>query len=341
MQLSLGQLAQLVGGTLEGPAERMVSGIKGIQEAGPSDVTFLANLKYAPALAQTRAGVVLVSREQPTPDGLAVIRVDNPYLAYAKLLTEATRRPYVPLGVHPRAVVEDSARVGQDCSVHALAYVGPEVELGRRVVVHPGVYLGAGVRVGDDTVLHPNVVVYQGCVIGQRCVIHAGTVIGSDGYGFVPDGRRHFKIPQVGIVQIDDDVELGAANTVDRAATGRTWIQSGVKTDNMVHIAHNCVIGANSLLVAQVGISGSTTLGQNVVLGGQVGVAGHLKVGDGVMVGGGSGVAQDLEPGAVVSGYPVMPHRLWLRTRGLVKRLPDLFKRVKDLEARLDPAGKE
>jgi UDP-3-O-[3-hydroxymyristoyl] glucosamine N-acyltransferase len=341
MQLSLGQLAQLVGGVLEGPAERMVSGIKGINEAGPSDVTFLANLKYAPALAQTRAGVVLVSQEQPVPAGLAVIRVKNPYLAYAQLLTEATRRPYVPLGVHPRAVVEDSARLGEGCSVHALAYVGPEVELGQRVVLHPGVYLGAGARVGDDTVLHPNVVVYQGCLIGRRCIIHAGTVIGSDGYGFVPDGQRHFKIPQVGIVQIDDDVELGASNTVDRAATGRTWIQSGVKTDNMVHIAHNCVIGANSLLVAQVGISGSTTLGQSVVLGGQVGVAGHLKLGDGVMVGGGSGVAQDLEPGAVVSGYPVMPHRLWLRTRGLVKRLPELFKRVKDLESRLESAGKD
>ncbi|RJX36376.1 MAG: UDP-3-O-(3-hydroxymyristoyl)glucosamine N-acyltransferase [Desulfarculus sp.] len=341
MQLSLGQLAQLVGGALEGPAERMVSGIKGINEADPSDVTFLANPKYAPALAQTRAGVVLVSQEQLVPAGLAVIRVKNPYLAYAQLLTEATRRPYQPLGVHPRAVVEDSARLGADCSVHALAYVGPEVELGPRVVLHPGVYLGAGVRVGEDTVLHPNVVVYHGCLIGRRCIIHAGTVIGSDGYGFVPDGRRHFKIPQVGIVQIDDDVELGASNTVDRAATGRTWIQSGVKTDNMVHIAHNCVIGANSLLVAQVGISGSTTLGQNVVLGGQVGVAGHLKLGEGAMVGGGSGVAQDLEPGAVVSGYPVMPHRLWLRTRGLVKRLPELFKRVKDLEARLGQERKD
>lgn len=335
MELSLAQLAQLVGGHLAGPAEHKVSGIKGINEAGPDDVTFLANPKYAPALAQCQAGVVLVSREQKVPEGLSVIRVDNPYLAYAQLLTEATRSPYEPLGVHPRAVVEDSAEIGADCSVHALAYVGADAVLGKRVVLHPGVFVGEGAQVGDDSVLHANTVLYHGCIVGKRCIIHAGSVIGADGYGFVPDGERHFKIPQVGIVQIEDDVELGAGNTIDRAATGRTWVKNGVKTDDQVHIAHGCTIGENSLLVAQVGISGSATLGKNVVLGGKVGVAGHLRVGDGAMVGGGSGVAQSVKAGEVVSGYPVMPHRLWLRTRGLVKRLPELFKRVKRLEERL------
>ncbi len=335
MELSLGQLAQLVGGSLEGPAERTVSGVKGIEQAGPGDLTFLANPKYAPALEQCRAGVVLVSRGQKTPPGLAVIRVDNPYLAYARVLTEVTARPYEPLGVHPRAVVDPTARVGGDCSIHALAYVGPGVELADRVVLHPGVCLGEGVKVGEDTVIHPNVVVYPGCLIGRRCIIHAGTVIGADGYGFVFDGQGHYKIPQIGIVQIDDEVEIGAGNTIDRAANGRTWIQRGVKTDDQVHIAHGCTIGENSLLVAQVGISGSTKLGKGVVLGGQVGVAGHITIGDGSQVGGGSGVAKSLEPGSMVSGYPVMPHRLWLRTRGLVKRLPELFKRVKKLEERL------
>ncbi|MCB2226293.1 MAG: UDP-3-O-(3-hydroxymyristoyl)glucosamine N-acyltransferase [Desulfarculaceae bacterium] len=336
MELSLGQVAQLVGGELEGPAERTVSGIAGIEQAGPSDLTFLANPKYAPALESCKAGVVLVSREQKAPPEVALIRVDNPYLAYAQLLTEATRKPYVALGVHPQAVVDPNAQVGPDCSVHALAVLGPGVKLGARVVIHPHVYLGAGVQVGDDTVIHPNVTVYEGCQIGSKCIIHSGTVIGADGYGFVFDGQGHFKIPQVGIVRIDDEVEIGAGNTIDRSANGVTWIKRGVKTDDQVHIAHSCVIGENSLLVAQVGISGSAKLGKGVVLGGKVGVAGHLTIGDGVMVGGGSGVAQDVKAGEIVSGYPVMPHKLWLRTRSLVKKLPELFKRVKQLEQRLE-----
>ncbi|MCF8031768.1 MAG: UDP-3-O-(3-hydroxymyristoyl)glucosamine N-acyltransferase [Desulfarculaceae bacterium] len=335
MEFSLGQVAQLVGGDLQGPAERTVSGIQGIEQAGPSDLTFLANPKYAPALESCRAGVVLVGRAQKTPPELAVIRVDNPYLAYAKLLTAAFTPPYEPLGVDSRAVVHPSARIGPDCSVHPLAVVGAEAKLGSRVVIHSGAVLGRGVSVGDDTVIHPNVVIYDGCVIGSRCIIHGGSVIGADGYGFVFDGSGHYKIPQVGIVQIDDEVEIGAGNTIDRAANGRTWIQRGVKTDDQVHIAHGCTIGENSLLVAQVGISGSSKLGKGVVLGGKVGVAGHIEIGDGVQVGGGSGVAQSIEPGQIVSGYPVMPHRLWLRTRSLVKKLPELFKRVKQLEQRL------
>ncbi len=335
MELTLQELARLVGGELEGPPERMVSGLKGIEEAGPSEVAFLANPKYAKALPRCRAGVVLVRRDQQVPQGLAVIRVDDPYLAYAKLLTKAVSKPYQPLGVHPRAVVEQGAEIGREVTIHALAYVGPGAKIGDRVILHPGVYVGPGAQVGDDSELRPNVVLEAGCVVGRRCLIHAGTVIGADGYGFVRDGEGYFKIPQVGVVQIDDDVELGALNTVDRAATGRTWIQRGVKTDNMVHVAHNCVIGEHTLLVAQVGISGSTKVGKNVVLGGQVGVAGHITVGDGVMAAGGTGIAKDVEPGAVIGGVPAMPHQLWLRTSSLIRRLPDLFKRVRSLEKRL------
>lgn len=335
MELSLAELCELVQGSLEGPADRKVDGLKGIEEAGPRDVAFLANPKYAKHLPRCQAGVVLVSRDQEVPDGLAVIRVDNPYLSYAQLLTQASAKPYVPTGVSDRAVVEDSARLGKDVSIHPLAYVGPEVELGDRVTIHPGVVLGQGVKIGDDTVLHGNVSVYHGCVIGKRCIIHAGTVIGSDGFGFAPDGETYFKIPQLGLVQIDDDVELGALNAVDRAATGRTWIQQGVKTDNLVQIAHNCVIGEKTILVSQVGISGSTKIGRSVVLGGQVGVAGHLTLGDGVKVGAKSGIAQSVQAGQVVSGIPAMPHRLWLRTRNLIRKLPELFQRVKELERRL------
>lgn len=332
MEISLAELAALLGGQLEGPPERRVSGIKGLEDAGPQDLAFLANPKYARFLPQCRAGAVLVKPEQQVPESLAVIRVADPYLAFAKVLTVATAKPYQALGVHPRAVVEDGAVLGSEVSVHALAYVAAGAVLGDRVVLHPNSYVGPGAVIGDDTVLHPGVVVYHGCRVGQRCVIHAGTVIGADGYGFVPEGDRHFKIPQVGIVQIDDDVEVGALNTIDRAATDRTWIQSGVKTDDHVHIAHNCVVGQNTLLVAQVGISGSTKVGRNVIMAGQVGVSGHLTVGDRAIIGPQSGLAKNVEPGAVVTGTPVMPHQLWLRTRKLIERLPELFERVRSLE---------
>ncbi|MFH1059475.1 MAG: UDP-3-O-(3-hydroxymyristoyl)glucosamine N-acyltransferase [Pseudomonadota bacterium] len=336
MELTLGELAALLGGRLEGPTERKVSGIKGIEEAGPADLAFLANPKYARFLATCRAGVVLVKPDQATPPELAVIRLDDPYLAFAKVLTFATRRPPRDLGVHPQAVVEASAKLGAQVSIHALAYVGEGAVIGDRAEVHPQAYVGPGAVIGADTVLHPGVKVYHGCRIGARCIIHGGTIIGADGYGFVPEGDRHFKIPQVGIVQIDDDVELGALNTVDRAATGRTWIKAGVKTDDHVHVAHNCVVGVNTLLVAQVGISGSTKVGDNVIIAGQAGVGGHLNIGDRAIIGPQSGVAKDVEAGAVVSGTTVMPHQLWLRTRLLIQRLPDLFQRVAKLEKRTE-----
>lgn len=332
MEVSLAELALVVSGELEGPAERRVNGLKGIEEAGPADVAFVANPKYAKFLDTTQAGVVLVGQAQKTPPGLAIIRVADPYLAYAQLLTKATARPREVLGVHPRAVVEDTAVLGQEVNVHALAYVGHGARLGNRVDIHPGAYVGPGVEIGDDTVIHPGVVICHDCRVGRRVIIHSGTVIGADGYGFVPQGERHFKIPQVGITQIDDDVEIGANCTVDRAATGRTWIKEGAKLDDLVHVAHNCVIGEHSLLVAQVGVSGSSKLGRGVVLGGQAGIVGHLNLGDGVMVGAQCGVTADVEPGAVVQGSPHMPHRLWLRVMVLLRKLPELFDRVKALE---------
>jgi len=341
MKVTLAQLSAMVGGSLEGPPEREVSGLKGIEEAGPQDVAFLANPRYAKALPSCRAGVVLVSRDQKTPEGLAVIRVDDPYLAYAKALTAATKKPYQAGGVHPRAYVDETARLGDGVTLHALAYVGPRARLGDRVVLHPGAHVGEDAEVGDDSVLHPNVTLYHGCKIGKRCIIHGGSVIGADGYGFVPEGEGYFKIPQIGIVQIDDDVEIGALCTIDRAATGRTWIKSGVKTDNMVHVAHNCVIGENTLLVAQVGISGSTKVGRRVILGGQVGVAGHIEIGDNVQAAGGTGIIKSVPAGDIIGGVPAMPHRQWLRTSGLVKRLPELLDRLKSLEKRLGRDSQE
>lgn len=339
MEITLDHLAAMLDGHLEGPGDRVVSGLKGIQEAGPQDVAFLANPRYRKFLPQCRAGAVLVRHDQNTPAELAVIRVSDPYLAYAKLLTHATRKSHQPKGVHPQAVVDSSASLAKDVTVEALAYVGEKASLGERVVIHAGAYVGPGVKIGDDTVIHPHVVIYHDCSVGNRCIIHSGTVIGADGYGFVPDGQGYFKIPQVGSVQIDDDVELGALNTIDRAAMGRTRIKRGVKTDNLVHVGHNCVIGEDTLLVAQVGISGSTKLGRHVVIGGQTGVGGHINIGDNVQIGAKSGIAQSVAAGVVVTGITAMPHRLWLRTRSLIRRLPELFQRVKALEAQRTENG--
>ena len=199
----------------------------------------------------------------------------------------------------------------------------------------PGVFVGDSVRIGKDSLIYPNVSILSGTIIGQRVIIHSGTVIGSDGFGFAQDGMTHVKIPQMGIVQIDDDCEIGANNTIDRAALGKTWIKTGVKTDNLVHVAHNVVVGEHSLLIAQVGISGSATLGKGVILAGQVGVAGHITIGDRVMVGGKSGVAKSIPAGEVVSGNPTMPHQTYLRTRSLIQRLPEMAKKIRSLEDRI------
>ena len=233
------------------------------------------------------------------------------------------------------AQVGEDCRLAPDLTVYPFVFIGNRVTLEKGVCLYPGVCLGDEVRIGPDSIIYPNVSILAGTMIGARVIIHSGTVIGSDGYGFARDGERHIKIPQLGTVQIDDDCEIGANNTIDRAALGRTWIQSGVKTDNQVHIAHNVVVGENSLLIAQVGISGSAVIGRNVILAGQAGVAGHITVGDGVMVGGKSGVAKSIPPGQIVSGNPTMPHQTYLRTRMLIQRLPEMQKQIRALEDRI------
>ena len=336
MQLNLEQLAELTGGRLEGPPERVVNGLKGLEQAGPEDVAFLANPKYAHLLPECKAGVVLVTEEQQVPPEMAVIRLESPYLAYAKLLTAAIQTAYEPLGVHERAVVAQSATLGDEVSIHALAVVGENASLGDRVVIHPGAVIGAGCSIGDDTVIHPNAVVYEGCKIGRRCIIHAGVIIGADGFGFVPDGEGHFKIPQIGIVQIDDDVEIGANSTIDRAATGSTHIKRNVKIDNLVMVAHNCEVADGSILVAQVGIAGSTKLGHHVVVGGQSGINGHIKIAERVQIAGHSGVTSSIdEPGAKYAGTPAGPMRAAVRSMNLTRKLPELYERIKRLEEKL------
>jgi UDP-3-O-[3-hydroxymyristoyl] glucosamine N-acyltransferase len=332
--LTLEELAGLVGGRVRGTCEDKIMGVAGIREARRGEITFLSSPKYAKDLDSTKASAVIVGPQIPdTKKPLVVTK--NPYLAFALIAAHFAPRPEHPPGVSPLAVTGQDCRFGERISIYPQVFIGNGVAIEAGAVLYPGVYVGDRVRIGQGTIIYPNVTILEGTQIGRRVIIHSGTVIGSDGYGFAQDGERHIKIPQRGIVQIDDDCEIGANNTIDRATLGKTWIQSGVKTDNLVHIAHNVVIGENSLLIAQVGISGSASIGKNVVLAGQVGVAGHITIGDRVMVGGKSGVAKSIPSGEVVSGNPTMPHQTYLRTRTLIQRLPDFQKHLRTLEERV------
>ncbi|MCP4666781.1 MAG: UDP-3-O-(3-hydroxymyristoyl)glucosamine N-acyltransferase, partial [Deltaproteobacteria bacterium] len=263
------------------------------------------------------------------------VKVPDPGLGYARVA--ALFEPPVPRhpGISDRAAVNDSSRIGKDVSIYPMVYVGEDVFIGDHAILFPGVFIGDRVRIGNRTVIYPNVSIWQDCVIGNDVMIHAGTVIGSDGFGFVRDGPVSVKIPQRGIVQIDDEVEIGANNSIDRATLGKTWIQRGVKTDNQVHVAHNVVIGEDSIVVAQTGISGSVRIGREVIIGGQVGVIDHLEIGDGAMVAAQSAVIKDVPPGEVVSGSPSMPHRRHLKVIREIKRLPQLNERLRLLERKV------
>jgi UDP-3-O-[3-hydroxymyristoyl] glucosamine N-acyltransferase len=340
------ELAEYLGGELQGDGELRISGVAGLDDAEECHISFLANQKYAAKVATTRAGAVLLPPGAES-HGKSAIILANPYLGFAKLVTLFYVRPPEVKGIMPGAFVGAGGVMGADVTVYPGAFVGDGVTLGDRVTLFPGVAVYDGAVIGSDTVLHANVSIRERCRVGNRVIIHNGTVVGSDGFGYAPDGKGHYKIPQVGIVIIEDDVEIGANTTIDRAALGATIIRRGAKIDNLVQIAHNCVIGAHSIIVSQVGVSGSTKLGEFVTLGGQVGVAGHLEIGDRVMVGAKSGIHNDIPAGQVYSGYPAMPHKQWLKAAMAVPRVPEmrrtimeLEKRLKELEARL-PAERE
>ena len=331
---TLEELAVLVGGKVDGDRTLEVEGIDSLEEAGEGELTFLAELKHAPRLQKTRASAAIVPLSLP-PFSKPVIRTPNPYLAYAKVQAFFHHRPYVPRGIDPRAFVGQGVKLGRDVSIYPFVYIGDGSEIGERAVLYPGVYLGESVQVGEESVLFPNVVVMDRCFIGKRVIIHPGTVIGSDGFGFAQDGARYVKIPQVGVVIIEDDVEIGANCAVDRAAMGKTWIKRGVKTDNLVQVGHNVIIGEDTVLVAQVGIAGSTEVGNRVALGGQAGVVGHIKIGDGAMIGAQAGVGQDVAPGQILSGSPAFPHKQWLRAQASFPKLPEMRRSLAELEKKI------
>jgi UDP-3-O-[3-hydroxymyristoyl] glucosamine N-acyltransferase len=330
--VSLKTLAQLVQGEIAGDGDIMIRGLAPIETAGEGEITFLVKANRMEVLEATKASAILVPMSIETAN-TTLIRVRDPYLASAKIHNYLLGKPFRAGGINPRACVGADCAISDQVTIGPLAVIGDRVKIGERVVIGAGTVVGDDVEIGDDTILKANVTIEPGCRLGCRVIIHPGAVIGADGYGYATDEKGyHIKRPQVGIVQIDDDVEVGANSCIDRAAYGVTWIKSGVKIDNLVQIGHNVVIGENSLLVAQVGLAGSTTLGRNVVLGGQSGVSGHVHLDDGAMVAARGGVHQNLSKGAMVGGSPVLPVKQWAKAAAIYAKLPEIAREVRQLK---------
>jgi UDP-3-O-[3-hydroxymyristoyl] glucosamine N-acyltransferase len=332
---SLKEIADLVGGEVIGDDQILITGIHSLLEASPGEISFLTDPRYKESLKETKASALLVPAFTDLYAGPQVV-VPNPALAYARVATFFAPPPPRFSGKSEKAFIHKSAKIGEGVSIFPFVYVGKEAVIGDHTTLSAGAFVGDRVRIGNSTLIHPNVSILHDCVIGNQVIIHAGTVIGSDGFGFVRDGQINVKIPQIGYVQIDDRVEIGANNTIDRAALGKTWIKRGVKTDNLVQIAHNVVIGEDTVIVAMTGISGSVNIGREVVIGGQVGINDHVTIGDRAMIGSQSGVAKSISPGQVVSGTPSVPHRLWLRTTRVIPRLPEMYDRLRKLEKKVE-----
>jgi UDP-3-O-[3-hydroxymyristoyl] glucosamine N-acyltransferase len=319
--LTAKEVAASVGGELEGDGSVSIEGAAGLEEASEREISFFHNTKYIDSLQKTQARVVLIPKQMngtPLPKDKTLIRVENAQWAFAQVLGLIDqKKQHHPKGVHLKAHVEPTATIGADTSIY------------------PGCYIGHGVRIGEKCLLYPNVVLREDTQIGDRVVIHAGAVLGADGYGFATQDGRHHKIPQIGKVVIEDDVEIGANVTIDRATTGETRVGAGTKIDNLVHIAHNVRIGKDCLIVAQVGISGSTKVGNRVTLAGQVGVTGHLTIGDGAVIAAQSGVMNDVEPGAVLFGSPVRPIKQAMKLQAIYGKLDELYDTVKRLRKKL------
>jgi UDP-3-O-[3-hydroxymyristoyl] glucosamine N-acyltransferase len=343
VDLTLRDLAERVGGEIVGDGSVVLSGVSGIREARAGQLTFLANPKYERYLSSTAATAVIVSPSYRSVSSRAQLLVcENAYGAFAKAMALfAPPEPPVEPGVDPSAVVSPSARIGEGVAVGPHVTVGAGASVGEGTRIDAGTFLGPGVTVGRGCTIRPNVTLTAACTLGDRVIVHSGSVIGSDGFGFAREGCFHLKVPQIGTVVVEDDVEIGANVCVDRATVGATRIGRGTKIDNLVQIGHNVVIGEDAIIVAQVGISGSTRIGDGVVLAGQVGVAGHIEIGDGAVVGAQSGVTRPVPAGLKVSGYPAQNHAVSKRILACVQQLPALFRRVRRLEQALSRTDKE
>lgn len=336
-ELTIETITEHVGGTLEGGAsELVINGINDLAGAREGQLSFLGNPKYLKAALSTKASAILVGSDQQGDFPCVVIRTENPSAAFAKVVEKFSPAPisWLP-GVHPTAVVADDVELGGDIHIGPCAVIEPGVKIGRGSHIGAGCYVGHEASIGEDTFLYPNVTVRERTLIGSRVILHPGVVLGSDGFGYEFENMRHNKVPQVGYVQVDDDVEIGSSTTVDRGRFDKTWIQQGAKIDNLVMIAHNVVIGAHNIVVSQSGFSGSTTLGSYVTIAGQVGMVGHVHIGDQATVTGRAAVTKDLPAKGVYRGTPARPFKEAMKIEALTARLPELYKRIQDLEAQL------
>lgn len=337
MQFTAAQIAMLINGTVEGNADATAGSFGKIEEAQTGELAFLANPKYEDFLYTTGASIIIINASQQLkqPVGAALIRVPDAYSAFATLLAKYQEMVSQQMvGIQEPSYISKSAKLGQNIFIGAFSYIGENVTLGNNVKIFPQAFVGDNVKIGDNSVLHPGVKVYHDCVLGKNVTIHSGSVVGGDGFGFAPQADGSFKkIPQIGNVIVEDFVEIGANATIDRATMGSTLIKAGAKLDNLIQIAHNVEVGNNTVIAAQAGVSGSTKLGNNVMIGGQAGIVGHLTIADGARINAQSGVSKSIKtPNTAVTGSPAHDYTSTLRSQAISRNLPDMEKRIKELE---------
>lgn len=338
MEFSAQQIAELLGGTVEGNPSAAVSTFAKIEEGQPGAISFLANPKYAHYLYDTESSIVLIGRDfvLERPVKATLVRVANAYESIARLLTIYESMTQKRSGVHPLAFVSETATVADDVYVGAFAYVGDGATVGAGTQIYPHAVVEERATIGEDCILYPNVSIYHDCKVGNRCILHSGAVIGADGFGFAPSADGYEKIPQIGIVTIEDDVEIGANACVDRSTMGSTFIRRGVKLDNLVQIGHNCDVGCHTVMSAQTGVAGSTKVGEWCMFGGQVGIAGHIQVADRTSLGAQSGLLSNKKAGIQMMGSPAIEAKQWMKMQAIMKRLPDMYDELKRLRKEID-----
>jgi len=332
--MNIKEFAKIINGEVIGDPEKVITGVSGVREAKEGDITFIASSRYLKYLVATKASCVIV--KDVIPDlSIPQIKIMNPYYGFAKAIECFYPKASHPSAISTEAFVAESASIGSHVSIYPFAVVSGHAIIGDNSVIMPGVFIGENTRIGRDCLIYPNVTIREGITLGDRVIIHSGTVIGSDGYGYVLENGEHYKIPQVGGVIIEDDVEIGSNVSIDRATLGNTVIKKGAKIDNLCQIAHNVTIGERSLIISQAGIAGSTEIGELVIIGGQAGIADHSIIDSGAIVIGGSGVMKGHIKKGVYSGYPAIPHATWLRAQALFAKLPEMNKRIRELEEKI------
>ncbi|MCM8818957.1 MAG: UDP-3-O-(3-hydroxymyristoyl)glucosamine N-acyltransferase [Candidatus Omnitrophica bacterium] len=342
MNKKVKEIAEIIEGKVIGDSEIVITGISGIKEAKPGDLTFIANKKYKNLLYTTKASAVIVGPDITNSVNTTLIQVENPSLAFAKIMSLVGPEPIsFASGIHPTAIIGKNVKLGKDVSIQPYAIIEDYVKIGDKSIIGAGVYIGHYTEIGSDCLIYPQVVIRERIKIGDRVIIHPGTVIGGDGFGFATVKGVHHKIPQIGTVEIGNDVEIGSNVTIDRARFDKTYIGNGVKIDNLVQIAHNVYIGDNSIIVAQVGISGSTIIGKNVIIAGQAGIIGHITVGDNAMIGGKAGVTKNVPPNAHVTGFPAREKWEDMRYQAYIRKIPELIDKIKDLEEKIKDLEKK